>query len=120
MTKATANAVADITFSEDGQLELVSGANAVGQHVRHRLLTFQGEWFLDTEAGLPWFDEILGNGASNNPAVLAEALIKTEIWETPSVTDILSFDVSLNSKNRILGITNVVVQTSEEGGIANV
>ena len=32
----------------------------VGQRLRLRLLTFEGEWFLDTTYGVPYFQRILG------------------------------------------------------------
>lgn len=44
---------------ENGQLQLVSGGDAVAQAVSTRLKVFVGEWFFDLEAGMPYFQEIL-------------------------------------------------------------
>src|SRR5690606_2352093 len=73
----------DLFLRPNGELAIVRGAEAVGQHVRQRLKTFSGEWFLDTAAGVPWLDEILGRGY--DPA-LAEAVVKGEVLDTDGVT----------------------------------
>lgn len=75
----------DVFLDDAGNLAMVSGAEAVGQHARQRVRTYQGEWYLDTEAGVPWLDQVLG---AQPDTVLAEALLKSEILETPGVIDI--------------------------------
>ena len=44
---------------ENGQLQMVSGADGVAQAARTRLKLFKGEWNFDLEAGMPYFQEIL-------------------------------------------------------------
>ena len=99
----------DIGLDADGNLSMVTGAHAVGQHVRQRLGFFQGEWFLDTTAGVPWLDDILGRRYS--PA-LAEAVVKAEILATHGVTEITSFSVSFAQRTRGLVIRDVEVLTT--------
>lgn len=99
----------DIFLAEDGNLSMAEGAEAVGQHVRQRLGFFQGEWFLDTTAGMPWLDDILGR--RYNPA-LAEAVVKAEITATHGVTEITSFSVSFARRTRGLIIRDVEVLTT--------
>jgi len=91
-----------------GNLAMVTGAHAVGQHVRQRLKTFQGEWFLDTTAGVPWLEQIMGS--EYDPA-LAGAVVKAEILDTDAVTEITAFSVSFNRTLRRLEIRNVEVLT---------
>lgn len=98
----------DIYLADDGNLAFVHEAEAVGQHVRQRLKTFEGEWFLDTTAGVPWLTDILGN--AYDPA-LAEAVIKAEILETDAVTEITSFSVRFDNHNRSLEAFNITVST---------
>lgn len=98
----------DLFLRADGGLAIVTRAEAVGQHVRQRLKTFEGEWFLDTEAGLPWMDRLLGK--RYNPA-LAEALVKAEIINTDGVTSIESFSISFAKDVRDLRIRDVEVLT---------
>ncbi|WP_018445508.1 hypothetical protein [Rhizobium gallicum] len=98
----------DLFLEADGNLSTVSDAEAVGQHVRQRLSTFTSEWFLDTTAGVPWLDQILGK--AYDPA-LAESVVKAEILNTDGVTEITSFSVSFDKATRGLIIRSVEVGT---------
>lgn len=98
----------DLYLASDGTLAIVQDTHAIGQHVRQRLKTFQGEWFLDTVAGVPWLHQILGHGY--DPA-LAEAVVKAEILDTDGVTEITSFSVAFDRGTRNLMINEVAVTT---------
>jgi len=98
----------DLFLRPDGSLAVVRGAEAVGQHVRQRLKTFSGEWFLDTTAGVPWLDEILGRGY--DPA-LAEAVVKGEVLDTDAVTEITSFSVRFDRQRRALEAFGIGIDT---------
>ncbi len=98
----------DLFLVGDGNLATVTDAEAVGQHVRQRLSTFSGEWFLDTTAGVPWLDQILGK--AYDPA-FAESVVKAEILNTDGVTEITSFSVSFDKATRGLIIRSVDVGT---------
>lgn len=97
----------DLHF-DAGNLVVVQGAAAVGQHVRQRLKTFEGEWFLDTTAGVPWLAEIMGR--EYDPA-LAEAVVKAEILDTHAVTEITSFSLGFIRETRNLEIKQIEVLT---------
>ena len=99
----------DLTLAADGQLSLVRNAEAVGQHVRQRLKTFEGEWFLDNTAGVVWLQQILGK--AYDPA-LAEAVVKAEILDTHGVAGIIDFDVSFARTQRNLVIKDVAINTT--------
>lgn len=98
----------DLFLDSQNNLATVTGALAVGQHVRQRLMTFEGEWFLDTTAGVTWLTEIFGRGY--DPA-LAEAVVKAEIVETDGVKTISSFSVGFQRSRRELVIKDVSVLT---------
>ncbi|MBB4063695.1 hypothetical protein [Gellertiella hungarica] len=98
----------DLFLSADGNIATVTSAEAVGQHARQRLGTFAGEWFLDTEAGVPWLDGILGS--SYDPA-LAESVVKAELLDTDGVTEITSFAVRFDRATRGLIIDSIAVLT---------
>lgn len=98
----------DLTVGPDNNLRLAMSVEAVGQHVRQRLKTFYGEWFLNTEVGVPWLDRILGR--RYDPA-LAEAVVKAEILNTPGVVEITSFSVSFVDDPRRLQIKDVEILT---------
>jgi hypothetical protein len=99
----------DLHLEADGNLAVVHGAKAVGQHVRQRLKTYSGEWFLDTTAGVPWLDEIMGG--AYDPGV-SEAVVKGEILETHGVVEITSFSVQFNLERRDLMIRDVAIITT--------
>lgn len=98
----------DLFLRADNGLAMVTGAEAVGQHARQRLMTFEGEWFLDTTAGVAWLSQILGY--KYDPA-LAEAVVKAEILDTDGVTGIETFSVGYVRERRHLEIKNVEVAT---------
>ena len=99
----------DLALDSDGNIDMVHNAEAVGQHVRQRLMTHQSEWFLDTSAGVPWLSEIMGR--QYNPA-LAEAVVKAETMGTHGVTGIDDFSVSFVRTTRDLQIRSMSVTTA--------
>lgn len=106
--KRDGDSPADIYIDDTGNLALVEDAEAVGQHARQRLMTFQGEWFLDKDAGVTWLTEVLGFGYD---PIIAEALTKTEILETDGVIDIESFSIRFDQTLRHLKSHNISVTT---------
>lgn len=112
--KRDGNAPADIYLDDSGNLAIVTDAEAVGQHARQRLMTFEGEWFLDKDAGVTWLTEMLGVGYD---PIIAEALTKTEILETDGVTDIDSFSIRFDSNLRHLKSYGISVKTEYDEGI---
>ena len=99
----------DLHLAADGNIATVTDALAVGQHVRQRLQTYSREWFLNTQVGVPWLEEILGY--KYDPA-LAESVVKAEILNTDSVTAITSFSVGFDRGTRGLIIKDVSVSTT--------
>lgn len=98
----------DLCFDETGAMKTVIDAHAVGQHVRQRLMTFKGEWFLDTRVGVPWLDQILGKGF--NPA-LGEAVVKASILATAGVKAISDCSVTFGRATRGLFIRSIEITT---------
>lgn len=98
----------DLFLREDGNLAVVTGAEAVGQHGRQRLKSYRGEWFLDVTAGMPWLDQIFGK--RYNPA-LAEAVAKAELLGTDGIVAITSFSVSFLDGPRNLVMKDIQVTT---------
>lgn len=98
----------DVHFDEVGNLVMVHDADAVAEHVMQRVKTYEGEWFLDTSAGIPWLQDIIANGY--DPA-LGEALIKAEVHDTKGVLDIEEFNVSFNNSIRVVTFQTIGVTT---------
>jgi hypothetical protein len=92
-----------------GNLAVVQGAEAVGQHVRQRIMAWKNEWFLNPEAGVDWTRYVLGRPPSERE--IAEATIKREILATPGVVSILAFESEYDRRSRGLRLTRVTLQT---------
>ena len=95
---------------EKGALKLVEDGAEVVQHVRTRLLFYLEEWFLDLQAGTPWFQEVF-----LKPANLAniESLLKQRILETPGVqSPLIEFSVDYQGGSSRLLTVDFSAQTT--------
>lgn len=88
---------------ENGDLALVSDVAAIGQAVRIRLQFFKGEWFLDEDAGVPYYQDVLGK-KNPSPNVLA-AIFQDAVLETPGVASISDLRVTIDAQTRRLSVT---------------
>ncbi|MEC5289369.1 MULTISPECIES: hypothetical protein [unclassified Aurantimonas] len=105
------NGIHDLALTDDGHLDLVYDAEAIGQHARQRTMTFSGEWFIDTTCGVPWLEQILGRQFD---AALAESVIKKELVETDGVTGIEAFSLSYSRTVRGINVTRATLATVYE------
>jgi len=91
----------DLALS-DTDLRLVTGVDAIRQHLIQRLKTFLLEWFLDRRKGVPYIQAVL----IKNPNPLAVAAVfKSEIIETPGIVELISFDLQIDPGVRSLRLT---------------
>jgi len=102
----------DIKFTDDisienGDLAVVESSQAAGQRIRHRLLTFRGEWFLDLEFGPPYREQIL---VKNPPLDIIGAIIRSEIIKSQP-GEFMSFEASLNNATRSLKVDATMITT---------
>lgn len=81
----------------NGDLTLVAGKEAIAQQILIRFNFFKGEWFLNSEEGTPWYQEILGVKA--DPARVDEIFRKL-LLTTPGVLSIVSLSFSLDHQLR--------------------
>ena len=88
---------------ENGQFKTVSDAAQTLQHVRSKLLTYRGEYFLDNTIGVPYFEEIFVK-----PVNLAnvESIFKTVILSDPEIAQLLEFNLDYEGgSERLLKIS---------------
>lgn len=50
----------DIALNDRGQSYFVDGVDAQAQDIRCTFLFFKGEWFLDKNEGVPYYERVLG------------------------------------------------------------
>lgn len=95
---------------------LVDSPACVAQAVRTSLLLFQGEWFLDATAGMPWFQKVLGYGTKS----LYDAAVKNCILGVQGVLSIVSYSSDLDESARRLSVTAAVNTIYGKAEITNV
>lgn len=86
---------------KNGSLHLTNGDEAVKQHLQQRLRTFLGEWFLDLDVGVPYFQDILVKNPNVNQV---DGILKQTILTTPGVVELISFTMNFDSTARALSV----------------
>jgi len=67
----------------------------VSQRLKIRLLTFMGEWFLDTRYGVPYWQRILGRKVSKQSVDL---IFQENILAEDGVKELVSFSSNYNNR----------------------
>lgn len=87
---------------ENGDLVQVSGIDAIAQAVRQHLSFFKGEWFLDEEEGLPYFEEVL----VKNPNLAAiQDVFRKEILSIAGILEVQSLTLAYVGATRTLKVS---------------
>ncbi len=102
----------DLYLDATGNLAMVTGTEAVGQHARQRIRTHKGEWFLDTSAGVPWLEDVLGKQPD---LTLAEALLKATVLDTDGVETIDGISIRFDRATRGVLVDTLDITTIYEG-----
>lgn len=87
---------------ENGDLVLSTGQEAIKQNILQRLRAYKGEWFLNIEDGVPYFQDILKKNP--NPRAV-DGAFKVAILGTPGVTELTSFDLKYDTVTRGLKLS---------------
>jgi hypothetical protein len=90
-----------------GKFRTVTGADEVVQRVVISLRHLKGEYFLNTPAGVPWDDEIMGAKYSGETI---NSIFRRTILGVPGVDRIEQFNVLFNSASREYDL-DVVIST---------
>lgn len=83
-------------------LQLVDGKDQIAQNLAIRLRFILGEWFLDTTAGVPYYDDFFIKAPNQ---IRVESVLKEEILDTPGVDRILSFTSNFDDQLRTYSVT---------------
>lgn len=94
----------DYTFGSGDDTWLINSPDAVAQAVKTRFELWYGQWFLDTTAGTPWIQSVLGK---QKPDVYNLA-IRQRILETQGVNSITDFNTSVNTSTRRVTFTATI------------
>lgn len=106
--KIDADGLPDIYLADDGDIAFATDAVAVALHVKQRLTTFNGEWFLDTSVGVKWLSEVMGFGPDT---AISESLMKSEMMKTDGVVEITGFSYRFDPATREMRGSGATVLT---------
>ena len=108
LTPATAtDPGGDYVFGQGGQNFYVNSPTMVAQEILTTLRLMQGEWYLNLQAGVPYYQQIIGYGTQG----LYDEIIKSAVLGVPGVVSILAYNSQLNRVTRALTVT-MTVQTA--------
>jgi hypothetical protein len=89
----------DFSLDDGGQMLGVQGAERIAQHVRTRIETRRGDWYLDTTVGVPYLEEIF---VKDPDLTVIRASLVGEITDVPGVQRIVSLDLTFEAGTRTL------------------
>lgn len=91
----------DLSVS-NGALQMVSDEAAIVQAIRIRMQFFKGEWFLDLDAGIPFFQSVLVKNPDN---ATLDYVFRKALLETPGVLSVLSLSARVDRSIRRLFVS---------------
>ncbi|MDD9238256.1 hypothetical protein PVM11_04950 [Enterobacter roggenkampii] len=94
----------DYTFGRGDDTWLINSPEAVAQAIKTRFLLWYGQWFIDTTAGTPWIQSVLGK---QKPEIYNMA-IRQRILDTQGVDSISEFNTTVDSATRRVIFTATV------------
>jgi len=99
------------------RLAIVSGSNSdeeIAQRIRIRLKFFKDEWFLNSEHGIPYFQDILGS--KDLDFNIIESIFREQILQVQGVREIVESSIDYDKNKRkvnylvnIISINNSVI-----------
>lgn len=84
----------DIVFNNNIVTVTTEQKQSVAQLLKIKLLTFLGEWFLDTDNGVPYYQQIFGKVRSK---AAVDAIFRQKISEEPEVVEIVEFESEISA-----------------------
>lgn len=101
MSDIKLNSNHDLSLS-DNSLSLTSeGDESIAQRLKIRLWAFKGEWFWNTNFGVPYFQEVFVKGATVDDL---EDIFKKQILQCPGIINLNSFEMNVDTSSRKITI----------------
>jgi len=94
-----------------GDVEILTGREAVSQNLRIRLQFFLAEWFLDARIGIPYYEKILVKNPGTN---VVRSIFRQAITTTPGIAELVSLATDYDGTTRTLSITFTAKTTDDE------
>ena len=107
--------IAAINGDIDPTFALIDGVVSAEQRVLQRLNFLRGEWFLDTEAGVPYFDDILTKPTTLQ---LVAQTLEAVILSVPGVLGLSDTDADIDPRTRTFSFSATIQTASGNVGVA--
>ncbi len=91
----------DLMVAKGDFLMCATDIDAISQTISTRLKTLAGEWFLDSNIGIPYLTKILGKKRSDR---FLQKLITDEIRTIPSVKELYNFSFNDGTESRSINV----------------
>lgn len=101
MSTLAINSDNDIYFDSSSRLVLIEGSNTdeeILQKIKIRLRFFKEEWFLNTDHGIPYFQDILGSKNLDNN--ILESIFRKAILDVEGVKAMIESSVDFDPVER--------------------
>lgn len=85
----------------DGDFIVIDNAERVAQQIKIQLLTWLGEWFLDTTHGVPYLDYIL---VKNPNLELIASIFREQIMKVDDVDHVNSLEIDYDAQTRTMTV----------------
>ena len=85
-------------YADATGLAMTGDLDGIRQQVMLRLGFFRGEWFLDEETGLPWYEEIL---VKNPNMIRIRDIFRTAILSVPGIRAVTYLDVQFTGARTV-------------------
>ena len=86
---------------KDGDMLFIDNAERDAQQIKIQLLTFYGEWYLDTSWGVPYLDYIL---VKNPNFTIIRQIFKEQILSVDDVKAVESLEVEYDAQERTMKV----------------
>lgn len=87
----------DIDVSNNDLHLVATESQSIRQRLIIKILTYQGEWFLNSQLGVPYYEFILG---ANRSKETIDSIMQTAILEEPEVLEITRFKSRIDTISR--------------------
>lgn len=93
----------------NGELVILEGADVATQDIIQKIQTYKGEWFLNTEEGIPYLEKM---SHKDTPTFLLETLVAERINDIEYVTELTSLSLDFDPTIRKLTL-NYTIKVDE-------
>jgi hypothetical protein len=88
-----------------GNIKIIEGLESLSENLDQRLKLFRGKYFMDTTAGVPYFEEILKKPVDQD---LSASVLNAEVLKESEVTNIKNVVAELDRNTREFSYSVVI------------